>query len=263
MRLVFPSIGTTYLEKCVAICSVIDSIIKQFILYVKHKKIDFDLLAISSNSVKFNDIPSLISNKYIYGSGKDFIYYTYWLFSDQCPYISIPRYIGKKREHINLYELLRNKKVFLSDYNETHHPAFYKMKDIGILKISPTGLISLGNSSKLAILMDLYNNEVINRWHYPKRAQIIIDEFIHKGLIKASSTLLSLPEVHYFNYILNNSEHTNALALRNKYLHGIQYAINDNEVHKNNYFILLRLLVILAIKINDDFCLEDELRKEH
>lgn len=260
MRLSFPSEGATYIEMCSTIITIFESAIKQFIQYVKHREIDFELLAMSTSSVKIDAIPSLIENKYLYGDGCDYQSYTFWLFSDQCIFSYIQHIDEQKRNYNNFYELIKVEKVFLADYSENDWSSFFKMEGEDIIRISPEGLITLGNSIKLNILKDLYDNDVISRWHYPQNAQPVFDELITNGIVKGKSSLLSEPEVHYFNYVLNNSEYCNGLAIRNKYAHGIQQAIDDEMSHKQNYFMLLKLFVILAIKINDDFCLAEEHR---
>jgi len=66
-------------------------------------------------------------------------------------------------------------------------------------------------------------------------------------------------ETDYFNYFLNNSEFGNALALRNEYLHGGKKGKDVNgDIHKNNYFILLRIVILIIIKINDDLCIYED-----
>ena len=73
-------------------------------------------------------------------------------------------------------------------------------------------------------------------------------------------SLFSIPECKYFNYILNDSQFVNGLEIRNKYIHGVQSGLNDDN-HKNNYYILLKILTIIAIKLNDDFCLYEQLKE--
>ena len=77
--------------------------------------------------------------------------------------------------------------------------------------------------------------------------------------MKATSTLFSQPEIDYLNYMLNRSEYCNGLEIRNRYVHGIQQVSNDEEEHMHNCFILLKLFVLLAIKVNDEFYLRDVL----
>ena len=77
-----------------------------------------------------------------------------------------------------------------------------------------------------------------------------------KNCVCFKDTLLSNDEANYFNYYLNDV-YSNGPKLRNLYAHGIEY-LNDNEdSHYSNYIVLLRLMVLLIIKINDEFCLKD------
>ena len=76
-----------------------------------------------------------------------------------------------------------------------------------------------------------------------------------RGIIYEECSLLTKYEVEYFDYILNKSEFTNGMDLRNKYSHGIQHVIYDENAHRINYYWFLIVITVLAIKINDDFCL--------
>ena len=70
------------------------------------------------------------------------------------------------------------------------------------------------------------------------------------GMIRYGSTLLSEPEQDYFNYIFNNSEFDNSIGLRNKYTHGNQSI--DEDQNKKDYYTILRLLILIVMKINDE-----------
>lgn len=80
---------------------------------------------------------------------------------------------------------------------------------------------------------------------------------IGNGLLKSSSSLLSILESDYLNYMLNN-KYSNSLFLRNMYLHGTQPAGNE-DMHKTNYMIILRLFILVIIKISDELCLKESL----
>ena len=70
IRVSFPSKDISYAEKCNNIIIALETVIKQFTLYAKHRNIDFELLSMSSTPMAFRDIPSMIENKYLYGYGK-------------------------------------------------------------------------------------------------------------------------------------------------------------------------------------------------
>lgn len=257
IRVSFPSEGTTYGEKCVFICSALESVLKQYTLLVNNGEIDFELLQMSSGSRKFEDIPSFVENKYIYVNGGLLNYLRFDLFSDQSHLIYIERISKNGPSYRSLAHLLLKEDVYLTDYREDKHPVFKQLQENGLVTIDEDGLIKLGDPIKLTILRDLYNNDVISMWHYPDKAIAVINDWLEKGYLIAKSSLLSDPEVNYFNFFLNNAEYVNGLELRNKYDHGIQQTITEEE-HKQNYYILLRLLTILVIKINDDFILKEK-----
>ena len=72
------------------------------------------------------------------------------------------------------------------------------------------------------VVDELYFNEVLSYNHLDENKQKAIDILLEKGILKYENTLFSKPEQDYLNYILNMSEFSNGLDLRNKYLHGTQ-----------------------------------------
>ena len=74
------------------------------------------------------------------------------------------------------------------------------------------------------------------------------------------SSLLSNPEWEYFDYILNKAEFSNGLDLRNRYIHDTNSL--DEQQQQNDYIVLLKMFIILVIKINEEFCLQDKISKK-
>ncbi len=257
IRMSMPSPDGTYAEKCSSIITAFESVLKQYSLYIKNGEIDFELVGMSTTPLLFGDIKSLVTDKYIYGVGEEYKRLSFWFFSDQCTFSYVERIYNDGRHYDTLIELLRKENIYLSDYRESEAGAFKKMAEHGLVIIRDDERIELGDKSKLAILRDLYQNDVISRWHYPPKAQEAILDFLEKGVVETRSTLFSQPEINYLNYLLNRSEYSNGLEIRNRYIHGIQQVNTDEDEHKQNYFVLLRLFVLLAIKINDDFCLKE------
>lgn len=263
MRVAMPSTGANYYEKCTALCASFDSILKQFSLYVEHKSIDFDLVAISSGAKKYDQIPSLVENKYIYGMGQEFKWLTDVMFSDQCTFSYIQRIYDQGKEYTTFLELLRNEDVYLFDYYEHEKAAFLHLAERGIISIGDDEKISLRNDIELTLLYDLYKNEVVSRYYYPEQANAIFDKWLEDGILIEGGGLFSTPEVNYFNYILNRVEYINGLDLRNKYMHGVQLVNTNEQEHKDNYFTLLIVLIMFIIKINDDFVLAEQVKLEN
>ncbi|WP_312104104.1 hypothetical protein [Pygmaiobacter massiliensis] len=258
IRVSLLSESSTYSEKCHTLISALESVLRQFSLYVKNGEIDFELIEMSTVPISFDSIPSLVDKKYVYGTGKDYRNSTFMLFSDQCMYSHISRICEKKKQYDSFFDLISNEKVYLSDYSENDYAAFRYLSDNDLLKITDEGLISINSIEKVVALNDLYQNEVVNRWHYPAPSLKKIQELVEAGFLIEKSSLLSIPEANFLNYLLNRSEYDNGLEIRNKYVHGIQQVKTNEAEHMQNYMILLKIFMLLAIKINDDF----ELRKK-
>lgn len=75
-----PSKNSNFLEKCRFILPEIDSCLKQYNYYVDDGKIDSELVQISSSHLFFNDVKSLIPNKYVYSNGPKFNLITHYFF---------------------------------------------------------------------------------------------------------------------------------------------------------------------------------------
>ena len=256
-RVSMPSENSTYLEKCRVILPEIESILKQYKMYTDEKLIDHDLLQMSSDHLFYRDIKSRISTKYIYPKGDEFNEIAFYLFSDQ----SGLAYIDKtKGEHTTLFDLLRNHEVQLDDFLRYQQTKLERLINKSYLYLDTNGRIIFSNFKAICLLKDLYNNEVLSYWHYPNDYRTIIDEFLEKGLVEAKSELFSKAEQAYFNYHLNKSEFCNSLDLRNKYSHGTQPTDEASEqIHEMNYFIFLKLMILIVIKINDDLDIIDKI----
>ena len=255
IRISFPSRDSSYLEKCSTICSAFDSIIKQFSVFVRTKEIDFELINMSSGSEKYEQVKSLVDGKYIYGIGKEYEWLTHVMFSDQCTFAFVKRIYDLNHSYSSFYDLLLNEDVYLSDYRENERPSFFHLKEKGLISIGSNERISLGEKTKTLILKDLFDNGVISRRHFSNEFDSAFEEWIDEGILNEGNTLLSKQESDYFNFILNHSKFRNGFDLRNKYSHGNQQVVLNENEHKSNYYIFLVLFVTLAIKINDDFCL--------
>lgn len=261
MRLSMPSPGGTYLEKCNTIISAFESVLKQYYLYVKNGEIDFELVKISTTPIPFANIKSIVDDKYIYGVGDDYKWLSSCLVSDQCTFSFVERIYKEGRYYDCLIDLLLKETVYISDYRKNERAAFEKLAGYDLISIGNDGKIMLKNVAKLNILRDLFQNDVISQWHYSPAARKAIADFMEQGIITTQSTLFSQPEISYLNYLLNRSEFDNGLQLRNQYSHGTQQVNTNEEEHKQNYLLFLRLFILLAIKVNDEFLLREDKKK--
>ena len=84
LRFVPSSKTSPYLQRVRHLFSEMESVVKQFSLYVENGELDIDLLAITSEQVRYKDIPSLLVGKYVYaGDNQEIRDILYLLFSDQ------------------------------------------------------------------------------------------------------------------------------------------------------------------------------------
>ena len=256
-----PSKDSTYYEKCKSILPEIDYILKQFNLLVEDGIIDQELLEVSSTSILFESVKSLIDTKYIYGNDKsqEFNNICYYFFSDQCLLHYTEKYKNKK--YASFYELLLKENVKANDYSGYSERLLNYVIDNGYVFIDSDDYIRVKDKRMITILNDLYNNEVINYWKYPLKYREKMDELIEKDMLLKGSTLFSKQEQDYFNFYLNQRSFNNTYDLRNKYLHGNKLKDDDENTHYNNYMLFLKLIILIIIKINDELCVKEDIKK--
>ena len=253
-----PSANSNYFEKCKSLLPEFDLILKEYKYYCEDGIIDQELVNISSTQMFFKDIPSLNDKKYIYANKiDDTLLIQYYFFSDQCLLNYNPI---TNKSYGCFYELLRNIEMKYSDYNIHEQKMIDWLVDKGLLVVD-NNYIKLKNKPLINIYADLYFNDAINYWRYPKQLRNIVDSLIEKGILYSENTLFSKPEQDYFNYYLNMSEFIDGFDIRNSNLHGSQSGDRNSEIHSSRYMIILQLLILIVIKINDDLCIYDENKK--
>lgn len=240
---------SSYLEKCRNIAAEIDSILKQFKFFCEDGEIDKDLLHMSSEHIFIKNIPSMIHNKYIYPRGDNYKKISHLLFSDQSPIYFIPELSGK---YNSFYDLLNKETIYYDMFSNHQKTEIDWLIEQNIIKIDDNKKI-IPYNKKVKILKDLYNHNVAS-FSYLKKYKYILKEFESLGMIEFLSSLFSKPEQDYYNYLLNKSVFDNGLDLRNKYLHGTQKL--DEYSNNQDYYIFLRILILIVIKINEEFCLK-------
>lgn len=251
--------GNTYLEKCKHIFSEMDSVIKQFKLYVENDTIDQDLLSITSESPKYKDIPSQITGKYAYTADSPQIFAVmHYLFSDQ----SELTYIDDKLKDEDFVSLLTNYEVKYSDFHDYQKQALDELIKWGILKKTSKRLLFQSNR-QILILKNLFQFEALSYYHYSAEGRAEVDSMVSKRWLIMKESLLTEAEAKYFSYYLNQQDTSNGHDLRNIYLHGSMSSndkTNENK-HYQTYLVALRLLIVLVIKIDDDFSVKLRITK--
>ena len=248
-----PSASGTQLEKCRNLPAEMDGVIKQYSMYLEDGKIDRKLFEMSSNPVPISEIPSQIKNKYAYANSENIKKEVFALFSDQC----MLSYTEKYGSHYRcLYDLLMHERVNVSDYMDNYKESIEWVCDRGSIFIDSNGYITI-NKYRSFLLKELNDHEVLCLRYYTEKE--LVDEYnvmISQNDINVEDTLLSKPEQKYFNYVLNKKEFDDSLDLRNKYIHST-YPL-DEKVQEHDYLQLLKLMIILIIKINEEFCLKNQ-----
>lgn len=244
--------NATYLERTRHLFAEMESIASQFQVYVREGEMNKKLL-VHSDPIAYNRIPSLLDKKYIYTKGEDIDSILRILFSDQSPLI----YINESLKARNPIQLIFNNKLKYSSFNEYQQPYLDKLFELDLLTTDLNGQIQVADSPQFGIFIYLYSMESSTYYHLSQPGREYADTLHKKEWITYGSTLLSDAESKYFDYFLNRSKFSNGKNLRNKYLHGSQLEYTEKE-HHINYFIALRLILCLIIKINDEFCLRDK-----
>lgn len=245
---------SSYLQRVRHLFVEMESVTAQFSLFVQNGELDRDLHAITSDPVRYRDVPSLVRGKYLYqGCADEIADVLHALFSDQ----STLTYINEALSADNAARLLLDNEVALGDFLEYQRPAIERLIELGVLV--ETGVrVRFVNSEQLLILKLLFTTQAVSYHHLSAAARAEADAMVARGWVTRRASLLTEDEGKYFNYFLNKVDFSNGPELRNKYLHGSQANADGEDSHFHTYMTALRLIVALVIKMNDDFCLGAE-----
>lgn len=245
-----PSDGTTYAEKCKLTAISIDGVLKQYRLYSEDGYVDRELLEMSSGHVVFSDLNSLGHNKYAYIASDAFMKEAALLYSDQ----SVMTYTEKTGDRYDtLPEMLLKENMTIDDFEGYQQDVVKWLIERGAVLVEENGFLRVEKFRAL-VLRDLFKNEVLCPHCFDAELQTKIDGYVAAGDLRYENTLFSKPEQDYLNYMLNKSEFSNGLDLRNKYSHDT--CSLDEKVQINDYLELLKILVLVVIKINEELCLK-------
>ena len=245
--------SASYVEKCRCLASEMDGILKQFRMFVLDGKIDRELFEMSSEHMIIGDVPSLISSKYAYLNSTEIENEMWSLFSDQTVLSYTEKTHGK---YHTLYQLLTHEKIHQSDFAEWQQRNIQWLNERNVISISSDGTIAL-IPEIVWVLKDIYEHDVTCVYSSPYPS--VVEKMISTGSLRVENTLFTEPEQDYLNFMLNKSEFSNGLDLRNKYIHST-YPQNADEQRKD-YMTLLKLMILIITKINDEFCVLDAQKK--
>ena len=176
------------------------------------------------------------------------------MYSDQ----SIVTYTEKTQSRYdNLPQMLLLEDMVLEDFHEYQQGSIKWLMERGTIIQEPTGKLTV-NKGKAAVLKDLFENEVVCPNYYGQHEKEI-QVLVTSGDMEYENTLFSKPEQAYLNFMLNKSEYSNGLDLRNKYSHDT-FSLKE-EVQIHDYVELLKIMTLIIIKINEEFCLWEECKR--
>lgn len=247
-----PSKNTEFLEKCRFLLPELEGIIKQFNIYVQDGKINRDKFELTSKPLVFKDIRSLLKNKYVYAQSKEIKNEICLCCSSQSVLPYTEKYgIGYK----SFIELLENHSVYVTDQPKNRFVYLDWLKERGSIDYSNDGRI-IPNKPRLDILNSLYKNQVFCPYWHPK-SSLELEKLINTGDVIYGESLLSIPEQQYFNFVFNKSEFSNGLDIRNRYIHNTNSL--DKQQQEYDYYRILKMMIVLILKINEEFILNDVL----
>jgi hypothetical protein len=247
----FPTPVSTYLEKIRILAPEFEYLLKQYRIFVEEGFIDFELLELESMSLNFSGIKSLVKIKYCYSNNDKIQILKFQFFSVQSMLYYIEPYNEK---YSNLYDLLIQEDVQLEEFRNYQKGLINNLIEEGYLYIDSKNFVKINKPIFIYIIGELSNQNVLNYWRYPDCVRKSIDEMLEDNLLISDNTLFTKDEQNYFNFYLNKKNFTNGLDLRNKYLHGTNPSSEENQ--KQDYYNLIRLIVLALIKIEDDVILK-------
>ena len=241
------------LDKIRTLLPDFDFLLKQYKNLAEHGTIDIELLQVSSKPIGFSQINSQNKIKYVYSNDRLILQLKHIFFSDQS-HMYYTETFGTK--HTNLFDLLTKETVNLEDFANYQKDTIQFLIKEGYLKINKENNVEIDEITFIYIIRELHRNELMNYWHYPKFIRDEIDLLIKNKKLFTEQTLFSKEEVKYFNFYLNQKIYTNGYDLRNKYLHGTN--IQSEQKHKNDYYLILKIIILTLLKIEDDIIINNK-----
>ena len=259
IRFNLPSVGASYFEKIRMLLAEFDALLKQYEMIKEDGEIDAELFCLSSKPIGISQIPSFAAKKYCYPVGNKLSMINHFLFSDQSDLTYVEPF--KKSNYHCLYDLIQKEKVLYRNFGKHQLRELNLFLDLGYLYVDHSGYLRIKNENKLFLLRQLFKEGVLSYWHYSKDCRKIIDEMVKEKTLYFESTLFNKLESRYLNYFLNKKEFTNGLDLRNSFMHGTNPDSEDELMEL--YYILLRIMILTALKMDDDQVLKNKSKSNH
>lgn len=242
-----------WFTKCRLIYPEIESIARQYQLYVENDEIDPELLELS-DPMKVTSIKSKLDVRYykINPENKDIQLLLQLLFSDQTMLTYIDPY--KENRYKNFCHMMMNvEEVPFDSYPEYERSTLNTLVNLGCIRIDDDGMVRVVDQFDFTLYKLLYDYGVIPSYFMYANNTGKIDVLLDKGWVLPSDNLLTPKEQDYYSYYLDNERFDDGPAYRNRYAHANKVKTSDDEKgHKYAYYRMLLLLMILLLRIEDD-----------
>ena len=252
LQLTLPAEDVDWVAKCRTIMPELDSVSKQYNLFVEEGDIDPRLFSFEK-PLLITETKSLFCNKYyvIKGHSMEILEPMRLLFQTAKGLHFVAGF-DTTRIH-NFYDFITSCEVPYSVYKENHRKNMIgKLITGGYIKLDEQGILRPDNKSAIEILGCLWRNRVVSYWHHDKSVREMLDKWKDDDLLEIDDYLFCESERNLFSYYLNNEKYTNGPAIRNQYAHGA-IPVGDNvQIHTKNYYIFLMLLILFLLKIEDE-----------
>lgn len=254
LQLNYPNLADSSLNKCRVLFPELDSIVKQYDAFVEEDEIDLDYIRLCK-PLFITDGRSLLERKYyeIAEGENEIRRILNAMFSRGGRLSYVEPY---KEKHFNsLFDLLSKESVEYANYKNYQRSEIDYLIEQEVLCITEQGCVVIADMNRILVLLYLWKHQACSYWHFNDDGRKILDEMLSKGWLKVNNNLLTTEEQKYFSYYLDNKKFTNGFAYRNHYAHGSMPPVDHENVHATAYLVLLRLLIILVLKMNDDLSL--------
>lgn len=253
LKIVLPKNDNAWVEKCRTIFPVLDGIARQYYAFVTEGEIDAEYISFIKN-IKVGNVKSFLKCKYInVNKENNDIYKIVWSLFNRGYLCCVGPF--KKKRYKSLVKLIENEVVYYSYYEKHLKPYIDFLIDKEILFVDSEGVLNFKNRYLIDILKSLWEFKCCSYWHLEEKGREVADEMIKKGWVIVDDHLLSKEERNYFSFYTDNEKFTNGSSYRNHYAHGSEPPTDDVEYHITAYYVLLKLLILLILKIYDDLWL--------
>lgn len=242
-----------YADKFRALAPELESVLKDFNLFVEYGCIDESYRELSGNHQKFESLPSLISNKYAYilensNSSNDL--------KTELNYVFSPLFFNfPKINEVSLFKILTKTTITTTDFTKEQMKIIDWLINRDTLILEENNVLRF-NMDKLHLLNDLYQKQVICIQYLTDSQLSELKKLKDSNEIEIGNTLFSKYESRYINYLLNKAQDINGLDLRNRYIHGNNS--RDPKQQKLDYLFLLIVMILTIIKINEELILNEK-----